>query len=229
MSTRPHIVLSRTLRHPGLPLVDLRCAGCLSGLAGSGDGKFRVHAKGKLLDIGLLVAGVSRDRTSKINVHCLVPVRYLDPTLSAGCSGESFALVARVLLDPLLAQHNRCALERDSCWELVAPSPSESTWPAQAPVIFDESVPLRPARLTAHGAGHQPRGGRSLRQDRRPVEPQNPRGIPVRPATSLRRGPQPGGEARWPRPGLHRAAVRTRMLMAGRNRGSGSVRYRRRR
>lgn len=229
MSTRPHIVLSWTVRRTRLPLLAFRCVHCHSGLASTGDGKFRVNANGKLLDIWLLVACVSCDRTSKITVHDRVPVRYLDPILLEGYSGNSSALVARVLLDPLIARRNRFALEWDSCWELLAPSPPESPWPVQVSVIFDDPVPLRPERLIAQGAGHQPRGDRSPRQDRHSAEPQNSQGLLVRPAMSRRRGPEPGREARWPCPGLHHAAVRARSLMTGREHRSGPARYRRRR
>ncbi|MFI2652789.1 DUF1062 domain-containing protein [Micromonospora fulviviridis] len=51
----------------------------------------------------------------------------------------------------------------------------------------------------------------------------------LRPATSRRCGPELGREARWPRPGLHHAAVRTRSLMTGRELTAGPARYRRRR
>ncbi|WP_433440303.1 DUF1062 domain-containing protein [Nonomuraea sp. CA-141351] len=153
MSTRPHIVLPWTVRRTRLPLLALRCVDCRSGLASTGDGKFRVNANGKLLDVWLLVACVSCDRTSKITVHDRVPVRYVDPILLEGYFGNSSALVARVLLDPLIARRNRFALEWDSCWELLAPSPPESPWPVQVSVIFDDPVPLRPERLIAQGLG----------------------------------------------------------------------------
>lgn len=229
MSTRPHIVLSWTLRRTRLPLLAFHCVHCHSGLASTGDGKFRVNANGELLDIWLLVACVSCGRTSKITVHDRVPVRYLDPILLEGYSGNSSALVARVLLDPLIARRNRFALEWDSCWELLAPSPPDRPWPVQVPVIFDDPVALRPERLIAQGAGHQPRRDRSPRQDRHSAESQNSQGPLVRPAMSRRRGPEPGREARWPCPGLHHAAVSARSLMTGRERGSGPARYRRRR
>ncbi|TCB93363.1 DUF1062 domain-containing protein [Micromonospora zingiberis] len=46
---------------------------------------------------------------------------------------------------------------------------------------------------------------------------------------SSRRGPEPGREARWPCPGhLHRASIRARSLMTGRERRYGPARYRRR-
>ncbi|MET8361702.1 DUF1062 domain-containing protein [Micromonospora sp. NPDC005171] len=79
MSTHPHIVSSWTLRRTHLPLLEFRCVHCHSGLAGTGE----------LLDILLLVTCVSCDRASKITVHDRVPVRYLDPILLEGCSGNS--------------------------------------------------------------------------------------------------------------------------------------------
>ncbi|MFE9957205.1 DUF1062 domain-containing protein [Micromonospora sp. NPDC005299] len=229
MSTRPHIVLSWALRRTRLPLLAFRCVHCHSGLASPGDGKFGVNANGKLVDIWLLVACVCCDRTSKRTGHDRVRVRYLDPILLRPCSGNSSALVARLPLDPLIARRNRVALEQDSCWELLAASPPESPWPVQVSVIFDDPVPLRPERLIAHGAGHQPREDRSPRQVRYPAEPQNSPEPLVRPAMSRRRGPEPGRGARWPCPGLHQAAVRARSLLTGREPASGPARYRRRR
>ncbi|MGR6319107.1 DUF1062 domain-containing protein [Micromonospora soli] len=163
MSTRPHIVLSWTLRRTRLPLLETCCVHCHSGPANTGDGKLRVNANDKFLDIWPLAACVSCNHTSKITVHDRVPVRYLNP-------------------------------------------------------------------IIAQGAGHQPRGDRSPRQDRHSAEPQNSPGLLVPPAMSRRRGPEPAREARWrPCPGLHHAAVRARSLMTGRERRSGPARYRRRR
>ncbi|MCM0674185.1 DUF1062 domain-containing protein [Micromonospora phytophila] len=217
-------MLSQTVRRTLIPQLAFRCVHCHYGLASTGDGKFRVNANGKLLDIWLLVACVSCDRTSKITIHDRVPVRYLDPILLTGYSGNPSSLVARVLLDPLIAPPNRF----DSSWELLAPSPPESPWPVQVSVIFDVPVPLRPERLINQGAGHQPQGDRSPRQDRHSAEPQHSQELLVRPAMNLRRGPELEREARWPCPGLHHAAV-ARSLMTGRQRRSGPARYRRRR
>ncbi|MEU0156635.1 DUF1062 domain-containing protein [Micromonospora fulviviridis] len=226
MSTRPHILLSRTLRRTRLPLLAFRVH-YHSGRGNPVDGKFRVSASGALPDIWLLVACVPCDHTSKITDR--VPVRYVEPILLRGYSGNSSSLVARALLDPLIARRNRFALEWDSCWEVFAPSPPECPWPVQLSVIFDDPVPLRPERLIPEGAGHQPRGDRSPRQDRYLAEPRNSQGLLLRPATSRRCGPELGREARWPRPGLHHAAVRARSLMTGRDLTSGLARYRRRR
>ncbi|WP_433262046.1 DUF1062 domain-containing protein [Micromonospora vinacea] len=124
MSTRSHTVSSWTLQRTHRPLLGSRCVHCHSGLASTG----------KLRDILLLVTCVSCDRSSKITVHDRVPVRYLDPILLGGYSGNS-----------------------------------------------------------------------------------------------SRGGPELGRQARWPCPGLHHAAVRTRSLRTGCERRSGPVRYRRRR
>ncbi|MFJ8579388.1 DUF1062 domain-containing protein [Micromonospora sp. NPDC093277] len=229
MSTRPQIVLSWTVRRTRHPVPAFRCVHCHFDLASNGNGKFRVKVHRKLLDSWLLVACVSCDRSSKITVHDRVPVRYLNPSLLEGCSGIVSALVARFLLDPLLSRRNRFALEWDSCWELLAPSRPESPWPIRVPVIFDAPVPLRLERLIAQGAGHQPPGDGSPRQGRHSAEPQNSQGLLIRPARSRRRGPEPGREARWPRPELHHAAVRARSLLSGRERRSAPARCGRRR
>ncbi|MFJ6198257.1 DUF1062 domain-containing protein [Micromonospora sp. NPDC092111] len=89
MSTRPRIVLPWTVRRTRLHPLAFGCVHGHSGLAGTGDGKFRVNANDTLLDVWLLVAGVSCDHTSKINMHDRVPVRYLDPILLEGYSGNS--------------------------------------------------------------------------------------------------------------------------------------------
>lgn len=222
MSTHPHIVLPWTVRPTPLPSLAVPCH---CGLASAGDGKLGVNANGKPLDIRLLVARVSCDRSSNTTVHDRVPVRYLDPILlRCCCSGGSSALVARLLLDPLIFGRDRFALKRDSCWEQLAPSPPGSPGPVQVPVIFEDVVPRRPERLIAHGAGHPPRGAR---HDRHSAEPQNSQGLLARPGLGRRRGPEPGRAARWPCPRLHHAAVRARSLMTGHERRSGPAGRRR--
>ncbi|MDO3701790.1 DUF1062 domain-containing protein [Micromonospora sp. C28SCA-DRY-2] len=225
MSTRPHIVLSWTVWRTRPPLLAFACVHCRSGLAG--DGTFRVSANGKLVDVWLLVGCVSCDRTSRVTVHDRVPVRCLDPVLLCGYLRNSAALVARVLLDPLIAQRNRLALKWEPSRELLAPTPPDSPWPVQAPVIVGQPVPVRSERLLAQRVGHQPRGGRSPGHDRHSGRPQHAPGLLVRPAVSRRRGPEPGPRARWPCPGPHHAALRARSLMTGRERRSGSARHRR--
>ncbi|WNM38964.1 DUF1062 domain-containing protein [Micromonospora halotolerans] len=69
MSTRPHILLSWTLRRARRPLLPFPCVHCHSGLAGAGGGQFRVNANGTFLDTWFLVACASCDRISTLTVH----------------------------------------------------------------------------------------------------------------------------------------------------------------
>ncbi|MEO3756173.1 DUF1062 domain-containing protein [Streptomyces sp. B6B3] len=146
-------MLPWAVRRTKLPLLALRCVACSSGRATLGDGKFRVNANGKLLDVWLLVNCVSCDRTGKLTVHERVPVRSLPARLLAGYSANSPSLVVDTLLDPLIARRNRFALDWDGCWELHVPPVPESPWPVRITVVFDDPVPVRPERLIASGLG----------------------------------------------------------------------------
>ncbi len=153
MSSHPHTVLPWAVRRTRLPLLALRCPACPSGRATVGNGKFRVNANGKRLDVWLLVNCVSCDRTSKLTVHDRVPVSSLPADLLAGYSFNSPSLVVDTLLDPWIARCNRFALDWDGCWELHAPPAPEDPWPLEITVTFDNPVPVRPERLIARGLG----------------------------------------------------------------------------
>ncbi|NDU74838.1 DUF1062 domain-containing protein [Actinomadura sp. DSM 109109] len=159
MSSQPHIVLPWIVRRTRLPLLSLRCTDCRADSATTGEGRFRVNANGKLLDVWLLVRCVSCDRTSKLTVHERTPVRSFDPARLHGYRTNDPELVASTLLDPLLAHRNRFALDWTGAWRLDVPSPSpdqpspDQPWPVQVGVVFDDPVPVRPDRLIAHGLG----------------------------------------------------------------------------
>lgn len=154
MSSQPHIVLPWVVRRTRLPLLSLRCADCRSESAGTGEGRFRVNANGKLLDVWLLVRCVACDRTSKLAVHERVPVKSLDPAELHGYRVNDPELVASRLLDPLLARRNRFALDWTGAWRLDAPSPwLDEAWPVQVEVVFEDPVPVRPDRLIAQRLG----------------------------------------------------------------------------
>lgn len=153
MSSRLHIVLPWAVRRTRLPLLALRCVGCGSGTAHVGDGRFRVNANGKLLDIWLLVHCVDCDWTSKLTVHERVSVRSLAPGLLEGYSDNAPELVTAFLFDPLVGRRNRFTLLWDGCWEFVHSPPPESPWPVQVSVTFHDPVPVRPDRLIAQGLG----------------------------------------------------------------------------
>ncbi|WP_245919425.1 DUF1062 domain-containing protein [Actinomadura mexicana] len=147
-------MLSWVVRRTRLPLLSSRCADCRSESATTGEGRFRVNANGKLLDVWLLVRCVSCDRTSKLAVHERAPVRSFDPAELHRYRVNDPELVAALLLDPLLARRNRFTLDWTGAWRLDTPSPRlDEGWPVQVEVVFDDPVPVRPDRLIAHGLG----------------------------------------------------------------------------
>jgi hypothetical protein len=154
MSSQPHAVLPWVVRRTRLPLLSLRCADCRSESATTGEGRFRVNANGKLLDVWLLVRCVSCDRTSKLTVHERAPARSFDPAELDGYRANDPDLVASRLLDPLLARRNRFILDWTGAWLLDAsPVRLDEALPVLVEVVFEDPVPVRPERLIAQGLG----------------------------------------------------------------------------
>ena len=154
MSAQPHTVLRWVVRRTRLPLLSLRCVACRSESATAGEGRFRVNANGKLLDVWLLVRCLSCDRTTNLTVHERAPVRSFDPGELDGYYANDPELVASRLLDPLLAHRNRFTLDWTGAWRLDTPRAwPEDAWPVQAEVVFADPVPVRPERLIAQGLG----------------------------------------------------------------------------
>ncbi|MCW6007121.1 DUF1062 domain-containing protein [Micromonospora sp. CPCC 205371] len=154
MSSQPHTVLSWVVRRTRLPLLSLRCLDCRSESATTGEGRFRVNANGKLLDVWLLVRCVTCNRTSKLTVHERASVRSLDPGELRGYHTNDPELVASRLLDPLLARRHRFTLDWTGAWRLETPPAwLDRAWPVQVEVAFDDPVPVRPDRLIARGLG----------------------------------------------------------------------------
>jgi len=151
MSSQPHTVLPWVVRRTRLPLLSLRCVDCRSESATTGEGRFRVNANGKRLDVWLLVRCVSCDRTSKLSVHERVPVRSFDPAELHGYHVNDPELVASRLLDPVLARRNRFTLDWTGAWQLDTPARLDEARPVLVEVVFDDPVPVRPDRLIAKG------------------------------------------------------------------------------
>ncbi|MFD0905765.1 DUF1062 domain-containing protein [Actinomadura sediminis] len=127
---------------------------CGSGSATTGEGRFRVNANGKLLDVWLLARCVSCDRTSKLTVHERVPVTSLDPAGLHRYRVNDPDLVASTLLDQRIARRNRFTLDWEGAWRLdTAPAEPDDAWPVRVEVLFEDPVPVRPDRLVAHGLG----------------------------------------------------------------------------
>ncbi|MFI5834207.1 DUF1062 domain-containing protein [Micromonospora sp. NPDC051300] len=137
-----------------LPLLSWRCVDCPSESATTGDGRFRVNANGKLLDVWLLVRCVRCDRTSKLTVYERTPVGSFDPAELHGYHVNDNRLVARTLLDPALARRNRFALDWTDAWRLdPTPVPLGEAWPVRVEVVLRDPIPVRPDRLVARGLG----------------------------------------------------------------------------
>ncbi|MEV6861734.1 DUF1062 domain-containing protein [Streptosporangium subroseum] len=152
---RDHVVLPWVVRRTRLPLLSLRCLECRAVVATTAEGRFRINANGKLLDVWLLVRCVSCDQTSKVTVHERIPVRSLDPLQLHAFETNDPALLAQTLLDPLIARRNRFTLEWNGAWRLVTPPgpPADAAWPIQVKVEFLDPVPVRPGQLIAQGLG----------------------------------------------------------------------------
>jgi len=127
---------------------------CRSESATTGEGRFRVNANGKLLDVWLLVQCMSCNRTSKLTVHERAPVRSFDPAVLHGYHVNDPELVASRLLDPLLARRNHVSLDWTGAWRLDTPSVwLDAALPVLVEVVFEDPVPVRPDRLIAQSLG----------------------------------------------------------------------------
>ncbi|WP_232534090.1 DUF1062 domain-containing protein [Plantactinospora sp. KBS50] len=147
-------MLPWVVRRTRLPLLSLRCPDCRSGSATTGQGRFRVNANGKLLDVWLLVRCQSCNRTKKLTVHERTPVGSLDPAMLDRYHANDPDLVAATLLDQWFARTNRFALDWRGAWRLdVPPARHDEAWPVRVAVVFEDPVPVRPERLIAHGLG----------------------------------------------------------------------------
>ena len=139
MSSQPHTVLPWVVRRTRLPVLSLRCVDCRSESATTGEGRFRVNANGKLLDVWLLVRCLLCGRTSKLTVHERVPIRSFDPAEIRGYHVNDPELVASRLLDPLLARRNRFTLDWTDAWRLDTPP----AWPDEVLRRVKCDTPLR--------------------------------------------------------------------------------------
>ncbi|WP_229689963.1 DUF1062 domain-containing protein [Microbispora bryophytorum] len=151
-------MLPWVVRRTRLPLLSSRCVDCRSESATTGEGRFRVNANGKLLDVWLLVRCVSCGRTSRLGVHERAPVGSFDPAELERYHANDPELVAATLLDPLFVRRSRVALDWQGAWRLDTPS----AW-LDAPGRRTESGPRgRPSRAVVPGIGSRDRNARRV-------------------------------------------------------------------
>ncbi|MFJ4205032.1 DUF1062 domain-containing protein [Streptomyces sviceus] len=136
-----------------LPLVLRRCHTCASDRFRA-DGKFRVNANHKLLDIWLLVLCTACGETAKLTVLERTHVRSVRPELLDRLHDNDPALAAELLQDPVVRRRNRVALDWNGAWRLdTGGSDHLDREVIDVSVRFAARIPVRPVRLIAEGCG----------------------------------------------------------------------------
>ncbi|MDF2268523.1 DUF1062 domain-containing protein [Streptomyces coacervatus] len=136
-----------------LPLVLRRCRTCASEHFRA-DGKFRVNANHKLLDVWLLVLCTSCGETARLTVLERMNVRAVPPELLDRMHDNDPELAAELLQDPVVRRRNRIALDWDNAWRLdTAGSDYLDRDAIDVSVRFAARIPVRPVRLIAEGCG----------------------------------------------------------------------------
>ncbi|MBB5866875.1 hypothetical protein F4553_000254 [Allocatelliglobosispora scoriae] len=134
-----------------MPLVLRRCHACASETFRA-NGKFRVNANHKLLDVWLLVLCTSCGDTAKLTVLERTNVRSIPPELLDRLHDNDLGLAAELLQDPVVQHRNRIALDWDDAWRLdTGGSDHLDREVVDVSVRFGARIPVRPARLIAEG------------------------------------------------------------------------------
>ncbi|MFI6950828.1 DUF1062 domain-containing protein [Streptomyces sp. NPDC050422] len=136
-----------------LPRVIRRCHGCASDRFRT-DGKFRVNAHHKLLDVWLLALCTACGDTTKLTVLERAHVRSVRPELLDRLHDNDAVLAAELLQDPVVRRRNRIALDWDDAWRLDTGVPDQLDHEVlDVSVRFAARIPVRPVRLIAEGCG----------------------------------------------------------------------------
>nr|WP_202478100.1 DUF1062 domain-containing protein [Streptomyces sp. SID5470] len=136
-----------------LPLVLRRCRTCASDRFRA-DGRFRVNANHKLLDIWLLVLCTACGETAKLTLLERTHVRSVRPELLDRLHDNDPALAAELLQDPVVRRRNRIALDWNDAWRLdTGGSDHLDREVIDVSVRFAARIPVRPVRLIAEGCG----------------------------------------------------------------------------
>ncbi|MEV7555122.1 DUF1062 domain-containing protein [Amycolatopsis sp. NPDC089917] len=134
-----------------LPLILRRCHACGSDRFRA-NGKFRVNANHKLIDVWLLVRCVACGDTAKLTILERVNVRSVRPALLNRLHENDLGLAAELLADPSVLRRNHVALDWEGAWRLDT-GESVPGDPLEVSVHFAARIPVRPVRLIAEGCG----------------------------------------------------------------------------
>lgn len=136
-----------------LPTVIRRCHACASDRFRA-NGKFRVNANHKLLDVWLLVLCTTCGDTAKLTVLERVNVRSVRPELLDRMHENDSGLAAELLQDPVVRRRNRIALDWTDAWRLdTRGSDHLDRAVIDVSVRFAARIPVRPVRLIAEACG----------------------------------------------------------------------------
>ncbi|MFI1825248.1 DUF1062 domain-containing protein [Streptomyces sp. NPDC020412] len=136
-----------------LPTVVRRCHACASDRFRA-NGKFRVNANHKLLDVWLLVLCTACGDTAKLTVLERVNVRSVRPELLDRMHENDPGLAAELLQDPVVRRRNRIALDWTNAWRLdTGGSDHLDRAVIDVSVRFAARIPVRPVRLIAEACG----------------------------------------------------------------------------
>ena len=139
------------VRPTDFPTIRRRCRACPS-MEFRTQGRFRVNANHKLLDVWLLALCAQCGETTKLTVLERAHVRTIDPAMLSGFHENDPALAARLLTDPLVARRNDMALDWTDAWTLeMDPVELPKADILDVGVHFTHRIPLRVTTLIATG------------------------------------------------------------------------------
>jgi hypothetical protein len=135
----------------GLPLIRRQCLRCRSDRYRA-DGKFRVNANHKLLDVWLLALCAGCGETIKLTVLERVRVRAIDPPTLDRFHDNDPGLAAKLLADPGLLRRNGITVDWADAWALRRTTADISAAEVvDISVRFAQRIPIRLTRLLAAG------------------------------------------------------------------------------
>jgi hypothetical protein len=139
------------VRPTNLPTIRRRCRTCPSTEYRT-QGRFRVNANHKLLDVWLLALCVQCGETVRLTVLERVHVRSIEPAMLSGFHDNVPALAAKLLADPAVAHRNDVALDWADAWTLeMSPAELPKADILEVSVQFAQRIPLRLTTLIATG------------------------------------------------------------------------------
>jgi hypothetical protein len=139
------------VRQTDFPTIRRRCRTCPSTEYRT-QGRFRVNANHKLLDVWLLALCVRCGETVKLTVLERVHVRSIEPTMLDGFHDNAPALAAKLLADPALAHRNDVVLDWTDAWTLErSPVELPKADILDVDVHFAQPIPIRLTTLIASG------------------------------------------------------------------------------